>query len=79
MDVAIESVFRPQEADRLGDHLHGVIGIPDDSGAEKKTFDIVAPEKCHRQLRDFPRGKRCAGDVGSTPVGTVCAVEHTGV
>ena len=74
MNVAAKPWSLPQRA-RDRDHLlHRVIGIANDSRAEKQTFDIIAPVKIEREPDDFFRRETRAPHIAGNAVDAIKAV-----
>ena len=65
VDISVEPVFLPQQAQTL-DHLFGgVVGAAQDAGGQEQALDIIAPVEPDGQLRQLPGGEgRPAGIVG---------------
>ena len=79
VDVPVEPVFLPQNAQRPDHQLHGVIGAAQNAAGEKQPLDIIPPVKADGQLRQLPRRKRRAARVVAAPVDAVFAVVYAGV
>ena len=77
MDIPIEPVLLPQDAQRT-DHLFGgVVGAAQHAAGEKQSLNIVPPVEADGQLRQLPRRKRRPPRVIAAPVDAVFAVEDT--
>ena len=74
VNIAVEAIVLPQDA-QGADHLFGgIIGIAQHTGGEKQPFNIVPPIKADGQLSQLP-GRECgAPHVVGAPVDTVLAV-----
>src|ERR1044071_1067515 len=57
MDITPKLMIDSQRTRHMHYLLHRVVGIPNDSGAEKQTFDIISPIKIQGELNDFFRCK----------------------
>ena len=79
VDISVEPVFLPQQAQTL-DHLFGgVVGAAQDAGGQEQALDIIAPVEPDGQLRQLPGGEgRPAGIVGPA-VDAVFAVVDTAI
>ena len=79
VDVAVETVHRPQVA-RHADHpFHGIVGVADDARREKQSFDVVAPVELDGQLGQLVRREGGPPDVVAAPVDAVGAVVNADV
>ncbi len=72
MDVAPEPVIGPESARHLHELLHGGIGPPDDSRAEKEPFDIIASVEFESEPDDFVGGE------AGTPHAAKAAIDAVG-
>ena len=77
MDISVETVYQAQTLSHTDKPFHRVIRITDDTGTEKKTFDVIAAIEFHREFYQFRHGKRSAGKVVATAVDTIGAVIDT--
>ena len=79
VDIPIEPVLLPQDAQRT-DHLFGgVVGAAQHAAGEKQSLNIVPPVEADGQLRQLPRRKRGSPRIVAAPVDAVAAVEGTHV
>ena len=78
VDISVEPVFLPQQAQTL-DHLFGgVVGAAQDAGGQEQALDIIAPVEPDGQLRQLPGGEgRPAGIVGPAVDAVFAVVDAT--
>ena len=74
MDVPVETVFLPQQAQRLDHPLHGGVRAAHHRTGQKQPLDIVAAIKPDGQLGQFPGREGGAGTVIAAAVDTVAAI-----
>jgi hypothetical protein len=77
MDVTAEFVFVAQRLSHGDQLLHRVIGALDNTGAEKKPFDVISFVKLDRKIGDLLRRKSGTWSVAGDPIYAVLAVVHT--
>lgn len=74
MDVAVKSMFFAQFFSNPHQAFHGVVGVFEDAGTQKQSFDIVAAVKAHGQIHHFIDRKRRARDVVAAAGSAISAV-----
>ena len=74
MDIPVEAVLLPQDAQRLDHQLHRAVGRTQHRARQKQALDIVAAVKADRQLCQLPRGKGSPRPVIGAAVDAVAAV-----
>ena len=74
MDIPVEAVLLPQDAQRLDHQLHRAVGRTQHSTRQKQALDIVAAVKTDRQLCQLPRGKGSPRPVVGAAIHAVAAV-----
>ena len=60
VDIPLEAMDLAQGARDRDDLLHRVVGIANDSRAEKKTFNVISPIEIKREVHDFLDGETSA-------------------
>ena len=79
MDVAVEMVLLPQDAQRLDHQFHGAVGGAQHRTGQKQPLDVVAAVKTDGQVGQFPGREGGPGTVVGTPIDTVAAIVGAGV
>ena len=79
MDVAVEAVFFPKDADGPDHLLHGVVRIPQYPGGEEQPLNIIPPVEVDGQVCQFLRRKRRPPGIVAPAVDAIGAVIDTAV
>ena len=74
VDVAVEAVALPQDAQGPDHQLHGVVRTAEDAGGEEEAFDIVAAVELDGELCQLLRGEHGPASVVGPAVDAVLAV-----
>ena len=74
VDVAVEAVFLPQNAQGFDHALHRGVRAAGHRAGQKQPFNIIAAVKADGQFGQFPRGKAGPGAVVGPAVDAVAAV-----
>jgi len=77
MDVAVETVYFPQELHYTDHLLHGIIGVTHHTRTEKQSFNIVPAIKRNGQLGQLIGGESSTFHIVAAPVGAIGAVVNT--
>lgn len=79
MDVAAKVVIFAELSSNFDNALHREIRIANDTGAEKKPFNVIAFVKFERQRNDFIDGESRTLAVAGSTIDAVVAIVDTGV
>ncbi len=74
VDIAVEAVLLPQQAQGFDHGLGGAVGAAPHGGGEEESLDVVAPVKADGQLRQLPGGEGRPAHVAGAAVDAVGAV-----
>ena len=76
VDVCIITVYQAKVLCHFDHPFHGVIGIPENAGAQKQALDVIPPVEFNCQFHQLFDGKGGALNVIAPPVNAVGAVVY---
>ena len=79
MDIPIEPVLLPQDAQRPDHLFRGIVRAAQHTAGQEQPLDIVPPVETNGQLRQFPRRERRPPRIVAAPVDAVFTVEGADV
>ena len=79
VDIAVEMIFLPQNAQRLDHAFHRIIRRTDDRTGKEKPFNVITLIKADCQFCKLPRGKGRTGYIVGAAVDTITAIITAGV
>ena len=77
MDISVKVMLYAELVERLIDQLHRVVRAHQNTGTQKKSFDIIAPVKFHGKGTDLIRSERGTRNVIHAVVLAIGTVEDT--